>query len=151
MRLIAISMVSWSGILVKRLVTSFPLSPFPFPLTKFDKGNRDVILDWKLYDKAIQKSISDTAKFEKLDEDLTLKLEALLQRFLRKLKQRNFLNKNEYNKFYPFGSAPAYIYGTPKMHKFFSSDSFPKFRRIVPSIVTLSYNLACFLCDLVPP
>ena len=85
MRLIAISMVSWSGILVKRLVTSFPLFPFPFPLTKFDKGNRDVILDWKLYDKAIQRSISGTAKFEKLDEDPTLKLEALLQRFLRKL------------------------------------------------------------------
>ena len=151
MGLIAISMVSWSGILVKRLVTSFPLSPFPFPLTKLDEGNRDVILDWKLYDKAIQRSISDTAKFEKLDEDPTLKLEALLQRFLRKLKQINFLNKNESNKFYAFGSAPAYICGTPKMHKFFSSDSFPKFRRIISSIATLSYNLACFLCDLVPP
>ena len=151
MRFIAISMVSWSGILVKRLVTSFPLSPFPFPSTKFDKGNRDVILDWKLYDKAIQRSISDIAKFEKLDEDPTLKLEPLLQRFLRKLKQINFLNKNESNKFYAFGSAPAYICGTPKMHKFFSSDSFPKFRRIISSIATLSYNLACFLCDLVPP
>ena len=58
---------------------------------------------------------------------------------------------NESNKFYAFGSAPAYICGTPKMHKFFSSDSFPKFRRIISSIATLSYNLACFLCDLVPP
>ena len=27
---------------------------------------------------------------------------------------------------YPSGSAPARIYGTPKMHKFSSSDLFPK-------------------------
>ena len=49
---------------------------------------------------------------------------------------------------YPSGSAPARIYGTPKMHKFSSSDSFPKLRPIVSSIGTFNYNLACFLCDL---
>ena len=49
---------------------------------------------------------------------------------------------------YPPGSAPNRIYGTPKMHKFSSSDSFPKLRPIVSSIGTFSYNLACFLCDL---
>ena len=49
---------------------------------------------------------------------------------------------------YPFGSAPAGIYGTTKMHKFSSSDSFPKLRPIVSSIVTFNYNLVRFLCDL---
>ena len=49
---------------------------------------------------------------------------------------------------YPSGSAPARIYGTPKMHKFSSSDSFPKLRPIVSSIGTFNYNLAHFLCDL---
>ena len=49
---------------------------------------------------------------------------------------------------YPSGSAPAGIYGTPKMHKFTSNDSFPKLRPIVSSISTFNYNLACFLCDL---
>ena len=49
---------------------------------------------------------------------------------------------------YPSGSAPARIYGTPKMHKFSSSDSFPKLRPIVSSIGTFDYNLARFLCDL---
>ena len=49
---------------------------------------------------------------------------------------------------YPSGSAPARLYGTPKMHKFFSSDSFPKLRPIVSSIGTFNYNLARFLCDL---
>ena len=37
------------------------------------------------------------------------------------------------------------------MHKFFSSDSFPKLRLIVSSIRTFNYNLARFLCDLLSP
>ena len=80
-----------------------------------------------------------------------MKREASLQRFLRKLKQKNFLNEIEYDKLYPSGSAPARIYGTPKMHKFSSSDSFPKLRPIVSSIGTFNYNLACFLCDFLSP
>ena len=57
----------------------------------------------------------------------------------------------KYVKLYPFGSAPARICGTPKMHKFSSSDSFPKLRPIVSSIGTSNYNLARFLCDLLSP
>ena len=37
------------------------------------------------------------------------------------------------------------------MHKFCSSDSFPKLRPIVSSIRTFNYNLARFLCDLLAP
>ena len=82
-------------------------------ITKPNKGNGVVILDRKLYDNAIQEIIS---KFEKLNEDPTLKREASLQRFLRKLKQKNVFNENEYDKLYPSGSAPARSsYGTPKM------------------------------------
>ena len=80
-----------------------------------------------------------------------MKREASLQRFLRKLKQKNFFNEIEYYKLYPSGSAPARIYGTLKMHKFSSSDSFPKLRPIVSSIGTFNYNLARFVCDLLPP
>ena len=77
--------------------------------------------------------------------------EASLQHFLHKLKQKNFLNEIEYDKLYPSGSAPGHIYGTSKMHKFFSSDSFPKLRQIVSSIGTINYNLAHFSCDLLSP
>ena len=104
----------------------------------------------KLYNNPIQEIISDFPKFEKLIEDPTLKCKATLQRFLRKLKQKNFFNEIEYDKSYPSGSAPACIYGTPKMHKFSSSDSFPKLRPIVSSIGTFNYDFARFLCDLVP-
>ena len=115
---------------------------------KPDKGNRVVILDRKLYNNAIEEIISDTSKFEKLNEDPTLTRKTSLQPFLRKLKQKNFFNEIEYDKLYPFGSAPARIYGTPKMYKFSSSDSFPKLRPIISSIGTFKYNLARFLCDL---
>ena len=46
---------------------------------------------------------------------------------------------------YPSCSAPAPIYRTPKKHKFSSSNAFPKLYPIV------SYDLACFLCDLFSP
>ena len=45
----------------------------------------------------------------------------------------------------------ARIYGTPKMHKFSSSDSFPKLRPMVSSIGTFNFNLGAFLCDLLSP
>ena len=67
------------------------------------------------------------------------------------MKHNFFFNGTEYDKLYPSGSAPTRIYGTPKMHKFSSSDSFPKLRPIVSSIGTFNYNLARFLCDLLSP
>ena len=104
---------------------------------KPDKGNGVVILDRKLYNNAIEEIISDTSKFEKLNEDPNLKREASLQRFLRKLIQKNFVNEIEYDKLYPSGLAPARIYGIPKMHEFSSSDSFPKICLIFSSKVLL--------------
>ena len=111
-------------------------------ITKLDKGNAVVILDRKLYNNAVEEIISNTSKFEKLNEYPTLKREASLQRFLHKLKQKNFFNKIEHDKLYPSRSAPARICGTPKMHKFSSSNSFPKLRPTVSSIGTFNYNPA---------
>ena len=105
----------------------------------------------KLYNNAIEEIISNTSKLEKLNEDPTLKREASLQRLLHNLKQKNFFNEIEYDKLYPSGSAPARIYGTSKMHKFSSGDSFPKLRPIVSSLGTFNYNLANVLCDLLSP
>ena len=87
--------------------------------------------------------ISGTSKLEKRD--------ASLQHFLRKLKQNTFLNEIEYDKMYLSGFAPALIYGTPKMLKVSSNDSFPKLCPIVSSIGNFEYNLARFLGDLPSP
>ena len=61
------------------------------PCNRFCKnhnGNGVVIVDRKFYNNAVEEIISDTSKFEKLNEDPTLKREASLQRFLCKLKQK---------------------------------------------------------------
>ena len=57
---------------------------------KSNKGNGVVIVDRQLDNNALQEIISDTSKFEKLDEDPTLKREASPRRFQRNLKQKNF-------------------------------------------------------------
>ena len=67
-----------------------------------------------------------------------MKHEASLQCCLHKLKQKNFLIEIEYDKLYPSGSAPASIYGIPKMHKFSSSDWFPKLCPFVSPIGTFN-------------
>ena len=67
------------------------------------------------------------------------------------MKQKNFFNGIEYDKLYPSGCAPVRIYGTPKIHKFSSNDSFPKLRPIVSSIGTFIYNFVRFFCDLLSP
>ena len=68
-------------------------------------------------------------------------------KIIRQLKD----NELKYDKLYPSGSAPARICGTPKMHKFSSSDSFPKLRPIVSSIGTFNYNHTRLLYDLSSP
>ena len=57
-------------------------------ITKPNKGNGVVILDRKLFDNATQKIISDTSKFEELDEQPIVELEGSIQRLLHKLKQK---------------------------------------------------------------
>ena len=56
---------------------------------KPDKGNGVVVLDRKLYNNSIEEIISDTFKLANLNEYPTMKREASLQRFSRKLKQKN--------------------------------------------------------------
>ena len=111
---------------------------------KPNKGNGVDILNQKLYNNAIEELISDTSKFEKLNEDPTMNRKASLQRFSHKLRQKNFLNEIEYDKLYPSGSAPARIYRTPKMHKFSSSDSFPKLHLQVLLIIILPISFVIF-------
>ena len=57
---------------------------------KPDKGNGVVILDRRLYNNAVGGIVSNSSKFEGLNEDPALKSKASLQRFLRKLKQKLF-------------------------------------------------------------
>ena len=50
-------------------------------------------------------------------------------------------------KVYPSGSSPTKIYGSPKIHKPFESNSLPIFRPIDSFIGTYNYNLSKYLCE----
>ena len=62
-----------------------------------------------------------------------------------------FFNENEDDKLYRSGCAPALIYGTPKLHKFSFSNTYPKLRWVVSSIGAFNYDLVHFLCDPLSP
>ena len=83
------------------------------------------------YEKSIKNLIKDKAKFKKLSEDVTIKRESKSQRFVRTLKKNKCLDDVEYEKIYPSGSSLAKIYGSPKIHIPFDSNSLPNFRPIV--------------------
>ena len=59
-----------------------------------DKGSGVVILDRDIYDRKILEIINDTTKFEKLEDNPTLTREGQLQRFLRKIKDKNLFDEN---------------------------------------------------------
>ena len=55
-----------------------------------------------------------------------------------------------YDKIFPCGSGPGILYGSPKVHKPVT-DNCPKFRPILSTIGTPTYNLAKFLVSIVSP
>ena len=70
---------------------------------------------------------------------------------LRKLNEKSIFSESEYSNLYPKGSKIARLYGTPKIHKSFSSGSIPPLRPIVSSIDTYNYKLAQYLGSLLSP
>ena len=62
------------------------------------------------------------------------------------MKDKNFFTKENYKKIYPSDSKPAFIYGTPKIHKLKHENiNELSLRPIISSIGTYNYNLAKFL------
>ena len=82
-----------------------------------DKGDSTVITDRDVYIQKIFQIIKDCTKFKELSTDTTVMSEGQLQRFLRSMKDKNIFTRENYEKIYPSGSKPAFIYGTPKIHK----------------------------------
>ena len=115
-------------------------------ICKPDKGNGVVVLDRTQYVEKLKIIVNDTSKFQKINEEPTARREGRLQRYLLRLHKKGALNQEEYNQIRPSGSAPARMYGLPKIHK----DNVP-LRPIVSSIGTYNYNLAKFLVTLLQP
>ena len=64
--------------------------------------------------------VTDITKFRKLDTSIhtiSHKIEDKINRFLRKLKDRGFIDDYTYTSLYVTGSTPGILYGLPKIHK----------------------------------
>ena len=115
-------------------------------IMKPDKGNGVVILN---KNKKMDEILSDTSKFELLDDDaikLTLKRESQVKTLLRKLKADNCINERTYNELYPTGTRIGILYGLPKIHK-----SSTPLRPILSSINHYSYKIAKFFISFLTP
>ena len=71
-----------------------------------------------------------------------------LQRFLRKLKNKQFFTKEVYDKIYPSGSKRDSIYGLPNIYELNVQRNNLSLGPIVSSIGTYNYHLSKFLTDL---
>ncbi|CAF3057869.1 unnamed protein product [Rotaria sp. Silwood2] len=109
-------------------------------ITRADKGRAVVILDKLDYINKMEKILSDTRTFIRLDSDPTIQKEERLQRKLLKLKDSGFITENEYYFARPVGSQPGKAYGLPKIHK----DCAP-LCPIISACNTFSYKLSKLL------
>ena len=111
-----------------------------------DKVDGTVTIDRDVYIRKILEIIKDRRKFKELSTDPTIIREGQLQRFLRSMKDKNIFTKENYEKIYPSGSKPAFIYGAPKILKLKHSNINELFLRpIILSISTYNYDLVKFL------
>lgn len=121
-------------------------------IQKSDKGNAIVLLDKNVYINRMLDILKDNSKFELLSPGVIKpgkelqfidKEEDKVRSFLKKLHQYGKISKATFNSLYPIGSRPGVLYGLAKVHKALA-DGFPKFRPILSTIGTCSYNLAKF-------
>ena len=66
-----------------------------------DKGNGVVVVDKVIYNQQMYALLIDKNKFKTLSEDPTKLREGQLQRYLRELKKKQFLDDVTYERIYP--------------------------------------------------
>ena len=70
------------------------------------RGNGVMVMDRVIYNQQMYALLSDKNKFKKLPEDPTKLRKGRLQRYLRELKRKQFLDDVTYERIYPSGSQP---------------------------------------------
>ena len=119
-------------------------------IQKADKGNTIVILDKDSYLKSVETLLKDSSKFKNIpiapnkDLNYIINSEKRVTDLLKKLKNKNVISEETYNKLRPVGSKPRTLYGSAKVHKPLIN-GLPPFRPILSAIGTPTYKLAKFL------
>ena len=119
-------------------------------ICKPDKGRGVVILNRDDYDKKMDDILSDTTKFQKVDEVpymLANKMEDKINRYLNKLKERKIITDDTYSSLHSTGSSFGILYGLPKVHK---GDHAP-LRPILAAYNLPNFKLAKFLVPILAP
>ena len=124
-------------------------------IQKADKGNTIVILDDGSYLKSVETLLKDSSKFKNIpiapnkDLNYIINSEKRATDLLKKLKNKNAISEETYNKLRPVGSKPGTLYGSVKVHKPLIN-ALPRFRPIFSAIGTPTYKLAKFLVPVLP-
>ena len=115
-----------------------------------DKGNTIVILDKDSYLKSVETLLKDSSKFKNIpiapnkDLNYIINSEKRVTDLLKKLKNKNAISEESYNKLRLVGSKPETLYGSAKVHKPLIN-GLPPFRPILSAIGTATHKLAKFL------
>ena len=119
-------------------------------IMKQDKESGVVIMNKPTYHGKYLELLN-TDQFTKLNHDLTKKIQAKIQRVLRKIKTN--LTSEEYSRLYPSGSSPGKFCGKAKIHKILPTDNVDKrpIKPIVSNINTSTNELAKYLAKLFSP
>ena len=92
-------------------------------IQKADKGNTIVILDKDSHLKSVETLLKDSSKFKNIpvapakDLNYIINYDKRVTDFLKKLKNKNAISEETYNKVKPVGSKPGAHYGSAKVHK----------------------------------
>ena len=119
-------------------------------IQKAVKGNTIVILDKDSYLKSAETLLKDSFKFKNIpiapnkDLNYIMNFEKRVTDLLKKLKNKNVISEETYNKLRPVGSKPGTLYGSAKVHKPLLN-GLPPFRPILSAIGTPTYKLAKLL------
>ena len=92
-------------------------------------------------------ALLNTERFKRLTADFTAATERKIQTVLRKIKSK--FSEQESKRLYPTGSAPAWFYGTAKIHKLQNDRAVHELPvwPIISNINTASYQLAKYLAN----
>ena len=98
----------------------------------------------------VEALLKDSSKFKNIpiapnkDLNYIINSEKRVTDLLKKLKNKNTISEETYNKLRPVGSKPGTLYGSAKVHKLLIN-GLPPFRPILSAIGTPTYKLAKFL------
>ena len=108
-------------------------------ISKPDKGNRTVLIGTNDYYTPVENLFSDKSKFKEIHDEPTPARLSSIQRYLKKLNNRNELNDEVFKKISPQNAKLARAHGVPKVHKIFKN--IPPFHPIIDTTGTKSFKL----------